>query len=259
MSNYTKTTNFLVKDSLASGNAAKVVKGSEIDTVLASYREKASTYSQFIGLRNVVEANLIKMTESPDKILGGKAQFTTFMAKAATFAGFNPENLPDDFFNPSRAQYDADMQNVANQMVRQLLGESAKNISNIDRELANQVAGLLRGYLTDPAEVVQGKLRKMLGRIDLTIRDSDIAMKGFEETYLNQIVKGTGALENPQRIIDIIAKTKREMLGLDDDISKTGFFQSSSGESGAKRVIKYSDIVNPETGKIDREKLLKFI
>lgn len=30
--NYTKTTNFAAKDSLASGNAAKVVKGSEIDT-----------------------------------------------------------------------------------------------------------------------------------------------------------------------------------------------------------------------------------
>ena len=32
MANYTKTTNFAAKDSLASGNAAKVVKGSEIDT-----------------------------------------------------------------------------------------------------------------------------------------------------------------------------------------------------------------------------------
>jgi hypothetical protein len=32
MANYTKTTNFAAKDSLASGNAAKVVKGTEIDT-----------------------------------------------------------------------------------------------------------------------------------------------------------------------------------------------------------------------------------
>ena len=32
MSNYTKTTNFAAKDSLASGNAGKVVKGTEIDT-----------------------------------------------------------------------------------------------------------------------------------------------------------------------------------------------------------------------------------
>jgi hypothetical protein len=32
MSNYTKATNFAAKDSLASGNANKVVKGTEIDT-----------------------------------------------------------------------------------------------------------------------------------------------------------------------------------------------------------------------------------
>jgi len=32
MANYTKTTNFAAKDALISGNAAKVVKGTEIDT-----------------------------------------------------------------------------------------------------------------------------------------------------------------------------------------------------------------------------------
>lgn len=32
MSNYTKATDFAVKDSLASGNPAKLVKGTEIDT-----------------------------------------------------------------------------------------------------------------------------------------------------------------------------------------------------------------------------------
>lgn len=32
MSNYTKTTNFAVKDNLASGNAAKIIKGTEIDS-----------------------------------------------------------------------------------------------------------------------------------------------------------------------------------------------------------------------------------
>ena len=32
MANYTKTTNFAAKDALASGNASKVVKGTEIDT-----------------------------------------------------------------------------------------------------------------------------------------------------------------------------------------------------------------------------------
>lgn len=32
MSNYTKSTNFTAKDSLSSGNAGKIIKGSEFDT-----------------------------------------------------------------------------------------------------------------------------------------------------------------------------------------------------------------------------------
>ncbi len=32
MANYTKTTNFAVKDSLVSGNPSKIIKGTEIDT-----------------------------------------------------------------------------------------------------------------------------------------------------------------------------------------------------------------------------------
>ena len=32
MSNYTKTTNFAVKDGLVSGNPSKIIKGTEIDT-----------------------------------------------------------------------------------------------------------------------------------------------------------------------------------------------------------------------------------
>lgn len=34
MSNYTKSTNFAVKDTLPTGNAGKIIKGTEIDTEL---------------------------------------------------------------------------------------------------------------------------------------------------------------------------------------------------------------------------------
>jgi hypothetical protein len=49
MSNYTKTTNFAVKDTLASGNPAKIIKGSEINTefdnVATAVATKANTAS----------------------------------------------------------------------------------------------------------------------------------------------------------------------------------------------------------------------
>ena len=40
MSNYTKTTNFAIKDGLVSGNPSKIIKGTEIDT---EYNNIAST------------------------------------------------------------------------------------------------------------------------------------------------------------------------------------------------------------------------
>ena len=42
MSNYTKTTNFAIKDGLVSGNPSKIIKGTEIDT---EYNNIASAVS----------------------------------------------------------------------------------------------------------------------------------------------------------------------------------------------------------------------
>ena len=45
MSNYTKTTNFTVKDSLASGNPAKIIKGTEIDDEFDNIATSVATKS----------------------------------------------------------------------------------------------------------------------------------------------------------------------------------------------------------------------
>ena len=61
MANYTKTTNFAAKDSLASGNASKVVKGSEIDaeftaiqTAIATKADGTFTNFSFVESGNVL-------------------------------------------------------------------------------------------------------------------------------------------------------------------------------------------------------------
>ena len=50
MSNYTKTTNFAVKDNLASGNPSKIIKGTEIDAeynnIATAVATKANTASR---------------------------------------------------------------------------------------------------------------------------------------------------------------------------------------------------------------------
>ena len=49
MSDYTKTTNFAAKDSLVSGNAAKVVKGTEIDAEFNSIATAVATKADVAG------------------------------------------------------------------------------------------------------------------------------------------------------------------------------------------------------------------
>ncbi len=49
MSNYTKTTNFATKDSLPSGNAAKIVKGTEIDTEFNNIATAVATKADAAG------------------------------------------------------------------------------------------------------------------------------------------------------------------------------------------------------------------
>ena len=60
MSNYTKATNFTSKDSLTSGNALKVVKGSEIDAefdlIETAVNSKTTASPTFTG--TVTVANL---------------------------------------------------------------------------------------------------------------------------------------------------------------------------------------------------------
>ena len=75
MSNYTKTTNFAAKDSLPSGNAAKVVRGTEIDTefnnIATASATKADTASPtFTGTVTAAAVN-VTGTLTADTITGG--------------------------------------------------------------------------------------------------------------------------------------------------------------------------------------------
>lgn len=75
MSNYTKTTNFATKDSLASGNPAKIVKGSEINTefdnLQTAVNSKANSASPtFTGTISAATVN-VSGTLTADTITGG--------------------------------------------------------------------------------------------------------------------------------------------------------------------------------------------
>ena len=75
MSNYTKTTNFATKDSLPSGNAAKIVRGTEIDAefnniATASATKANSADPTFTGIVTAATVN-VTGTLTADTITGG--------------------------------------------------------------------------------------------------------------------------------------------------------------------------------------------
>lgn len=75
MSDYTKTTNFATKDSLASGNPAKIVKGAEINTefnnIQTAVNSKANSASPtFTGTMTAVTVN-VSGTLTAGTITGG--------------------------------------------------------------------------------------------------------------------------------------------------------------------------------------------
>jgi len=76
MSDYTKTTNFTAKDSLASGNASKIVKGSEIDAefdaIAVAIATKANTASPtFTGTVTIPTLSLSTTMTGDGTINGG--------------------------------------------------------------------------------------------------------------------------------------------------------------------------------------------
>jgi hypothetical protein len=104
MSNYTKTVNFAAKDALTTGDANKVVKGTEIDTefnniatAVATKYDSASTIpiaNGGTGATSLTGAGIVTTTDtqtiSGQKTFSGQARFTT--AGAGASFGVNTVN-----------------------------------------------------------------------------------------------------------------------------------------------------------------------
>lgn len=76
MANYTKTVNFAAKDTLASGNPAKIVKGSEIDTEFNNIASKMATKSDIADPTFTGTVTLAALTATGNATVGGTLSVT---------------------------------------------------------------------------------------------------------------------------------------------------------------------------------------
>ena len=84
MSNYTKTTNFLVKDGLAAGSPAKLIKGSEFDVEFNAIQTSIATKANLISPAFTGSASADNFTISGTTTLAGTLA-GTFTIDGGTF------------------------------------------------------------------------------------------------------------------------------------------------------------------------------
>ena len=84
MSNYTKTTNFLVKDGLAAGSPAKLIKGSEFDVEFNAIQTSIATKANLISPAFTGSATADNFTVSGTTTLAGTLA-GTFTIDGGTF------------------------------------------------------------------------------------------------------------------------------------------------------------------------------
>jgi len=84
MSNYTKTTNFLVKDGLAAGSPAKLIKGSEFDVEFNAIQTSIATKANLISPAFTGTATADNFTISGTTTLAGTLA-GTFTIDGGTF------------------------------------------------------------------------------------------------------------------------------------------------------------------------------
>ena len=80
-------------------------------------------------------------------------------------------------------EYEMNQQRLANLLIRELLGEGSKNISNIDRQLAQEIVGLYEDYAFVDPVVLQKRLMAVESNIRQNYRAATRGMRKFEETF----------------------------------------------------------------------------
>jgi len=162
-----------------------------------------------------------EFSEALDKVIMGK-ELTSFIDSAmelnaqnqvtgikslfkdAVLKAFNAAGVPTEVIGMSeadaekalggRTKYNDMMQVVANNMLKTLLGEGSKNVSNIDRELAAEISGLVRslqaGAFQNP-QLLNDKLQRVRSRIEMNISQGEATINQLSRQYENRLVAGT--------------------------------------------------------------------
>ncbi len=157
-----------IQKALLEAQQKRIMNPKDVVDLTTKVNEAGVEYASATTLRQVVQGNLIQLAEGD--ITGFGPAFEQLVNGAANSVRVD---LGKEY--QSVAEYNADMRKVSNQLIKELLNEGGRNVSNVDRELADEIVGLYSGYggyvFRDP-QVMQDKLQNVLVKLELKEKNS---------------------------------------------------------------------------------------
>jgi len=231
-----------IKKALAKAQKDKIISNKDFISLGKQVTDATDTFTKSRNLQTLIQGQIFQVADGNVTGLAPAAQ--NIVNKAANAVGIDMGTKYE-----SLERYNADMRKVANQLIKDLLGEGSKNISNVDRQLAQEIVGLfttgsgglLGGYVFRDDDVLLSRLQGVHKTMERTQQKSLAQIENILVATQGQTFQ-SGA---PVKFAEIAN------LG----IAGPGARASAQGQG--QKTIKLSEFF--QGGKFDKDKLNKLL
>ena len=231
-----------IKKALDKLSKDKIISPKDFNTFTKRVDDAALNFTKSRNLQTLIQGQIFNVSEG--KITGGLNAGKALVKKAFDFAQIDMGKKYS-----SIDEYNRDMEEVANTLIQQILGEGSKNLSNVDRALAQQIVGLytsgakgVTGYAFVNDDVLLKRLQRINDKVILTQQNS--------LAEIEDVLAATNGLTFQSGQAVKFAKVR--------DLGLYGKIQGTPTDKGAKtQTVKLGDLFSD--GKFDKEKFNKLL
>ena len=156
------TANSAYQKALAQAQKDKIIDAKTYTGLVEKMNIATTDFVSANQLRELVQGNIVRNAEG--KITGVGPAFQQLVNRAYNAAGVDAGK---DY--ESVEKFNQDMRRVSNLLLKDLLGEGSKNVSNIDRKLADEIVGLYAnygGYIFQDDDLLNERLQNVLATLE---------------------------------------------------------------------------------------------
>ena len=231
-----------VQKALAKNAKDKKITNKDFIALGKQVTDATDTFKKSRNLQTLIQGQIFQVADG--NVTGLAPAANDIVNKAANAVGVK---LSDKYETLER--YNTDMRKVANQLIKDLLGEGSKNISNVDRQLAQEIVGL---FTTGSGGILGGYV----------FRDDDVLLsrlQGVHKTMQETQQKSLAQIEN------ILLATQGQTFQSGApvqfaEIANLGIAGpgvKASAQGKGQKTIKLSEFF--QGGKFDKDKLNKLL